>query len=111
MFRVGQKVVCVDAGSRGRWDVGEAPITGRIYTIAEMFIDREDNKLVLSFIELRRTEFACSVYGERLGYRASRFRPLVSRKTDISIFTAMLNPSSVTADLLKIADFCRDEIK
>lgn len=42
------------------------------------------------------------------GMYTSRFRPLVERKTDISIFTAMLTPSPVTVDAMKLADHARE---
>ena len=73
-FRVGQKVVCVDAS--------HAPGSGRPTPVLEEQPGRTiDGKW--------RPDF---------GFRAARFRPVVERNTDISIFTKMLNPSKQTVD-------------
>jgi len=96
MFKVGQKVVCVnvDPSRPGRmWVVSEAPSLGRVYTIADMWKDQVINEIVFDFIELSRSDFAVVLKGRKLGYGSWRFRPVVERKTDISIFTAMLNPA------------------
>lgn len=97
-FRVGQKVVCVDAGgdldgrSPGIWAKGEEIVDGQIYTIHSMFPHPADGVLCLRLHEVKRDPAALIMWGHD-GYAASRFRPVVERKTDISIFTAMLNPS------------------
>ena len=71
-FHVGQKVVCVDA----RGPAGYAGIQkDRVYVVDS--ISRE----FLSVPETRGM----------LWFQA-RFRPLIERKTDISIFTEMLKP-------------------
>lgn len=104
MFRAGQRVICIDddfrvseqpAATLKRHNVTDAPRKGRIYVVYSEYLDA----LILQ-------EFSLTV-----GWCASHFRPVVSRKTDISIFEEMLKPSKVTADLLKIADFCRDCIE
>lgn len=99
MFKVGQKVVCVDDGdgggnkwANGRWLPGETPIVGEVYTIKMMWIDRDSNNLIFEFFELSRPK-ASEEWGHKVGFGAWRFRPVVERKTDISIFTAMLNPA------------------
>lgn len=96
-WHVGMKVVCVDAGyidginSRPtEWDESDAPRVGCVYTISNIWIDTE-GYLVCEFVELKRSEMAHRFYGEHVGYSVVRFRPLVTRKTDISIFTAMLH--------------------
>jgi hypothetical protein len=75
-FRVGQKVVCVDASAGSDW-TRKWLIQHKVYTV--------------SFISKNRID----VIGVRkpYGFWPHRFRPVVERKTDISIFTAMLNPS------------------
>jgi len=77
-FRVGQKVVCVDASGCASADLSE----GTIYTVRQVQppIDNATPRVLL--------------FGSRetIGWYASRFRPLVERKTDISIFTRMLTP-------------------
>jgi len=74
-FRVGQEVVCVDAGDQVEWLVDRAT-----YTIRSMSNDGQYLRLVGIF-----------PLGMDLGFFSRRFRPIV--KTDISIFTAMLAPS------------------
>jgi len=88
MFRVGQKVVCVDAYSPpGTYWLDEEKITeGGIYTIKSIFPDFR-GKIVVSLNET----FRPIIDGQLRGYRFDRFRPLVERKTDISIFKKMLN--------------------
>lgn len=84
-FRVGQKVVCVDASEKnGRW-FADAPIEGRVYTIVGFAETKRGTGLLLQ--EIANDEEFCG------SYSPNRFRPIVERKTDISIFTAMLNPS------------------
>jgi hypothetical protein len=99
-FRVGQKVVCIDASSRfGGWGIewaaGEAPIEGHIYTVIRSYCFAGLPCLWLA--EIKRSQSAQAIHGPDVGYHADRFRPLVTRKTDISIFKAMLNPSRVDA--------------
>jgi hypothetical protein len=80
-FHVGQKVVCI---KKNRWigldGIGNEPgdpVFGGIYTIAS--IDQ-------SFLGLKE----CRSDSE---YFMLHFRPVVAPKTDISIFTRMLNPA------------------
>ena len=110
-FHVGQKVVCVDvdtvspAGGRG-WLPSEKPKLNAVYTVigVRMLLC---NRVVLDLAEIKRDPESMRQWGGDAGYGAWRFRPIVSRKTDISIFTAMLNPSQVTVDALNTADFVR----
>ena len=95
-FYVGQKVVCVDAKGL---DWGNYPKEGEVYTIRECLSD-PSNEPVIRLIEIVNNEgpnFTLNVYCEPY-YRASRFRPIVSRPTSISIFTAMLGPTKVRED-------------
>lgn len=86
MFRVGQKIVCVDAsGTNGIVENG-------VYTVSdkcpECAVDGFFGPMTFISIvgEAHDSGLKCN------GWRASRFRPLVERKTDISIFTKMLTP-------------------
>ena len=108
-FRVGQKVVCVDAGSTGKYtpwrhsDDVHGLTEGVVYTI----------RAVGSFRGLRDNVWLAEIHrplcaGREYPYAAARFRPVVERKTDISVFTAMLNPSQVTVDAMNTADFARE---
>ena len=78
MFRVGQKVVCInisDVESEGL-RLKEYTVTGTamLHNIAYIGVD------------------GMAVEGDPAPWWASRFRALVERKTDISIFTRMLTP-------------------
>lgn len=106
-FYVGQKVVCVDASNRPgrRWYPGEAPVEGSVYTIVGVRASKKPERapFVLAFKELERCEEMRAWLIERgrkdwPGYGSNRFRPLVERKTDISIFKAMLSPSDARVD-------------
>jgi hypothetical protein len=95
MFHVGQKVVCI----HGCPSSNPLPhcVKGKIYTVANVYIIDD-----LTMIELFELPFPGLVDadGEWMpGFVAECFRPVVERKTDISIFTAMLNkkPEQVTA--------------
>lgn len=96
MFRVGQKVVCVDASSHPGmcWGDGEAPEQGRIYTISKgNFISPHNGELLVQLAEISRHPTTMMFWGH-LGYGIFRFRPLVERKTDISILKALLVPGA-----------------
>jgi hypothetical protein len=85
-FRVGQKVVCIDAAQFPgfRWHPdADIPRVGEVYTVTGIF--QKDGKPGVVLKEIKNVE---EVYS---GYRASRFRPAVDRKTDISVFTKILN--------------------
>lgn len=96
-FRVGQKVICIDVDSGpGVWSDNDAPSVGTVYTVLGIHVD-EDDFLILRLVEISRGPIARSRYGNRAGYWAARFRPVVDRKTSIEIFTAMLKPQGVDA--------------
>ena len=97
MFYVGQKVVCVD--NKPRIDADHfgpfrrtfpMPLTiGEIYTVRGF--DRNGSyDYGLYLIECRST-YPARRDGTERGFYSSRFRPLVERKTDISIFTKILD--------------------
>jgi hypothetical protein len=78
MFQVGQKVVCVDDKPR------ILPIheikKGEIYTISWF------NPVFPDAVFIKE--------GLPYSFWADRFRPIVERKTDISIFKKLLNPAN-----------------
>lgn len=94
-FYVGQKVVCVNADPRAfnpvscDWKPGEELVEGAIYTIRRAYVF--NSLAIVQLDEICRAQIAFDVYGENAGYAAARFRPVVKRKTDISVFVAMLN--------------------
>ena len=96
MFRVGMKVCCVDADPRPgyRWVRGEKLTLNATYTIAAFLVDDEGDE-ILHLAEIARSRKARREWSdENLGYAASRFRPVVERKTDISVFREILRKAS-----------------
>lgn len=95
-FVVGQKVVCINAnrncfrlpGYKYRED--DLWVTkGLIYTIREIkphYLTGEPNLLL---VEIIRPPLPADKFGE-VGFNYQRFKPLESRKTDISMFKEML---------------------
>jgi hypothetical protein len=92
-FYVGQKVVCIDAQHpqtlsgwwRELWHPYEHAVEGRIYTISNLY-SNGDGMIELVELPAPETDVWCA------GFYAGGFRPVVERKTDISIFTKMLTP-------------------
>lgn len=97
MFHVGQKVVCVND------DPGYSSVPGNlldglkantIYTVrGEVHLTNGDRCIYLN--EIVRPLEPAPRYGVReLPYLAARFRPIVDKKTDISIFQEMCKDTS-----------------
>lgn len=86
-WHVGMRVVCVDAeGSRTR----HKPLSrGAIYTIRKIWAHPATGAIGVLLDEI--TNDIHPHYKMERGYEAQRFRPVRVRKTDISIFTAMLH--------------------
>lgn len=94
-FRVGQKVVCVDACFV---EVPNIPTLGAVYTIREIFVNfgcpiRGGCGVYVEEI----TNPIHQISGMEYGFYSFHFRPIVERKTSIEIFTAMLKPTKVDA--------------
>lgn len=101
MFHVGQKVVCIDADGptfegvpHVHWRPSEKIVNGTIYTVRKVYVDSRGAPC-LWLNEVQRSPESQSRFGPTVGYGQHRFRPLAERKTDISIFTAMLTPNRV----------------
>ena len=98
MFRIGQKVVCVDdSGMADHPNVSKVsalPIKGAIYTVRGFappdFLRDDLFGLLLEEIIGK----IHPIWNEEYGFRQVRFRPIVERKTDIAIFKKMLVPAS-----------------
>lgn len=97
-WHVGMKVVCVDGSNRYASNI-VLPKAGTVYTI---------RKIVASWphwltakpkpaIWLEEIVRPVGLHGVEHPYGADRFRPVQTKKTDISIFTVMLDPSKVRA--------------
>jgi hypothetical protein len=100
-FHVGQKIVCVDDDFAGRNMFSRIPsnlpVKNAVYTIRG-FVDAR-GKTFIRLVEILNTPRQISGTAiEEPAFNADRFRPIVSRKTSIGIFTAMLNPSKVGVD-------------
>lgn len=92
-FRVGQKVVCVSEPARR--DMVIDPVEGVVYTVRGVSKDhRGDIGIHLSEI-VNRPRRIIGLGGDvrEPGFFAYHFRPVSQRKTDISIFKALLTPS------------------
>ena len=84
MFRIGQRVVCTDDRDPG----GRAGLrASRIYQIAKLHAGRYADDGPCLYVEVSALDGL---------WFSTRFRPLVERPTDISIFTEMLRPTSPT---------------
>ena len=81
-FYVGQKVARYRDGNLPELRVSDPPI-GEPVTITRIW-----KHWIGEAIDLAE-------YPDRCGYNAAVFRPIVSRPTSISIFTAMLGPTKV----------------
>lgn len=91
-FRVGQKVVCVDMNTYGRlsrWKGERVPNADQVYTIRAVFVSDDGLDEVGVLLEEIRNPINWT--GQEFGFLASRFRPVVERKTDISTFTKILD--------------------
>ena len=94
IFHVGQKVVCIDNN-----DCFPAPIVGNIYTVATVkyINDTNDPGWGITLIELPTFE-SDDYWAE---YDASRFRPVVETKSEVS-FTLGADPDSEKWDNRKV---------
>jgi hypothetical protein len=90
-FRVGQKVVCVKNGA-AKWRGQTQARVGEIYTIRDVYVDPISGDVGIHLAEIINPLHPCGI---EYGFYAKRFRPVVSRKTDISIFHAILNGAPV----------------
>lgn len=88
-FQVGERIICVDdAPHPGRAWYGPRLQKGAEYTVRDYVPPHyADDGPCIRLNEIIRL---C----DGIGFRASRFRPLIEKKTDISVFTALLTPSN-----------------
>jgi hypothetical protein len=93
-FYVGQKVCCIKNSVQRINDRGFPGFTkGEVLTVAGLH-NTNDYGLFLSFVERNRLS-----WGHHKG-----FRPVVERKTDISILERLLDPSNHEKELETIGD-------
>lgn len=95
-FRVGQKVVCVDddwsrLSQVHRCCAPNRPSRGNTYTIRAMsYVVDGRQTVLLEEIKNGIVEWKAPWGKQEPAFYIGRFRPLVEKKTDISIFTEML---------------------
>lgn len=89
-FEVGQEVVCVDAGLPANpWHRANPLVKGAIYVV------RSTEAIHNAGGEFRGLHIR--IDSSRRQWPVERFRPLVKRKTDISVFKRMLAPTRARA--------------
>lgn len=92
-FFVGQKVVCVDDSTVSflGWCSGAEVTQGKIYVVRGIAVTALGVPGLRLIERINRGNSGLADYP----YRATRFRPVTERKTDISIFSEMLTPNGV----------------
>lgn len=90
-FRIGQKVVCI-VGPAGWQTIDEnQPVHGQVYTVRETRLGKAGQYIRLVEIVNSPGHYAEGI--EECFFWWRGFRPVVTRKTDISIFTKLLTPT------------------
>jgi len=85
-FVTGQKIVCIDDTClKGKNWFGPKLVKNRIYTVRDFVPNSTDEEPCIRLVELVRKKYA-----DFTGFRVSRFRPIIEKKTDISIFEKLL---------------------
>lgn len=93
-FRVHQKVECVSLGIDGGYGDEIQPEVGGIYTVRDIRPSRySPGEFAVHLCEIHNSLREYDVGLAEIWFRASRFRPIVARKTSIEIFTRMLTPT------------------
>lgn len=91
-FRVGQKVVCIKKDTWNNIKHNETcPRFGEVLTVRCIDHDFEGAWLRFEEIVNPLIEYSCGLCEAH--FRSDRFRPVIERKTDISIFQEMLAPN------------------
>lgn len=94
-WHVGMKVVCVSEPFDGGWG-HVLPVVGSVYTLRQIGPGISD-RVMVKLVEIVNpvAKYPSRKYGPLHGevcFGADLFRPVETRATDISIFTAMLSP-------------------
>lgn len=94
----GQKVVCVSAkGLEGHFYPGTIlPVANSIYTVRELL--EIEGRPLLRLIEIRNFEYDFQSGVFEPAFHRARFRPLVGRQTDITVFERLLTPAKQLED-------------
>ena len=91
-FHSGQKVVCVNSEDAGALAFQTILIKGNIYTVYDVY--EYDNNIYV------RLEETGTKRGN--GWFHWRFRPLIEKKTDISVFKKLENPTGKPAKVKEL---------
>ena len=105
MFRVGMKVVrireCDPPRMSPLYENLSLPVKGNIYTIREVYLEefkgRSEKCEAILLVEIINTPREWLGGLREAGFCSAYFRPVVERKTDISIFQKLLTPTRVDA--------------
>lgn len=95
-WHIGMEVECI---STGPYEGGDMPKLGAKYKIAEVL-----HHVLGTTLQFTTLRFPGSVFFLP-GFSSDCFRPVQKRATDISIFTALLNPSPADREDIELADF------
>ena len=97
MFHIGQRVVCVDA-KPPRPDGNRYLVEGAIYTIRWVGMHHDLHGIYGTHLRVRLEEVRRPRCPKTrvvdMPYGAFRFRPIVERETDISVFEAILDKAT-----------------
>lgn len=93
-WHVGMKVVCVDAVLPGKHH--KPLLKGSVYTIRSFWVHPTTGAIGITLMEI--VNDIHPGYQMERGYAPRRFRPVETRKTDISVFTAMLHGTDRKVD-------------
>lgn len=100
-FHVGQRIVLAKEYDdfdhiRAMLQGDVLPVTGVVYTVREIEPEPVDGLWYIRLVEIKNDPLPFDFERES-AFNSARFRPVVERKTDISVFTAMLNTSKERA--------------
>jgi hypothetical protein len=84
-WHVGMRVACITRPAPT--EPPPYPALNKVYTLSKIWKARD--LILVDLVELP----AKPTLGYFTGYRAAAFRPVQTRKTDISVFTALLTPT------------------
>jgi hypothetical protein len=106
MFYIGQKVVCIDASP-----ISTPSVNTPIYSLIKNKVYHVHDIKAFPASSRFYGDIALGVNKDRTGidfWHSDRFKPLEEKKTDISIFTAMLNPVQKDVDKFVKAELYRN---
>jgi hypothetical protein len=94
MFRIGQQVVCIhDVSSPPANEFQNVPVKGSIYTVRGFVLPdvgyERTPGMLLEEVVNPAWEYKEGIFEP--SFHPYRFRPLIQRKTDISVFKRMLD--------------------